>query len=277
MRKFLATVGNVLAYLFIYLGIQFRVIELAAIPVSVINFKRPEAVSQFITKYAYEITTFAAFIALLFYIAIFIAREQSLLKRCELRKVKITTVILIILCSISISAASSSFVAQYAYKFKSYIDVAEGISIGSQSIITMFCVVILMPIFEEILFRGLVFKELANSLNNKLKWGLGATISVLIQALIFGTFHMNLLQGIYTFFLGIALALIYMWTKSLWAPILLHFSYNLLGTSIMPKLLYNNMEYIEWYGYVGFAATIIFIVLIFLNEKKRFYSVAQSI
>ncbi|MGU8605152.1 CPBP family glutamic-type intramembrane protease, partial [Clostridium perfringens] len=46
-----------------------------------------------------------------------------------------------------------------------------------------------------------------------------------------------LVQGIYTFILGIVLALIYIYTDSILGNITIHIIFNLLGLLVIPKLL----------------------------------------
>ncbi|WP_226896710.1 CPBP family glutamic-type intramembrane protease [Paraclostridium benzoelyticum] len=60
------------------------------------------------------------------------------------------------------------------------------------------------------------------------------------QALVFCISHLNIVQGIYTFILRIALALIYMYSESLSGSILLHVIFNLLVILILPKLMGDN-------------------------------------
>ncbi len=69
---------------------------------------------------------------------------------------------------------------------------------------------ILVPVLEEYVFRGLVYKRLR-------EW-LGMTWAVVISAIIFGMMHMNIVQFVYAGFLGVFLALCVERTKhSLWS------------------------------------------------------------
>ena len=77
----------------------------------------------------------------------------------------------------------------------------------------MIIVILLIPIYEEIIFRYVIFGYLKENYN--------IVCAVIGQALIFG-FPLNIVQGIYTFLLGIALALIYMYCDSLVGSIILH-------------------------------------------------------
>lgn len=51
-------------------------------------------------------------------------------------------------------------------------------------------------------------------------------VAVVIQAILFGILHMNLYQFIYTSISGIILGLLYVWTRSIWVAMSLHFVNN---------------------------------------------------
>lgn len=79
-------------------------------------------------------------------------------------------------------------------------------------------------ILEEIIFRGVFYKEL-----NKLPH----FVSALIGGLFFGIVHLNLQQFFYAFALGILFAYFVHYTKSIWAPILSHFLINTINVVAM--------------------------------------------
>lgn len=78
---------------------------------------------------------------------------------------------------------------------------------------------VVVPIFEELLYRGVFY--------NRLKVNLSKYSAIWVSAAIFGTMHGNLVQFIYAFILGIVFAWLYEVYKSLWAPILGHVCMNL--------------------------------------------------
>jgi len=84
---------------------------------------------------------------------------------------------------------------------------------------TVFLVVIAAPIFEEFLFRGLVFRGLRRSLP------LG--LSLLASAGIFAVVHPPF-SVVPVFFLGLAAAYAFERTRLLLAPIAAHMTYNLI-------------------------------------------------
>ena len=79
-------------------------------------------------------------------------------------------------------------------------------------ILSIIVIALLPAIFEELLFRGVIF----NSFNKK--WG--PFIAAIVSALIFGIYHMNWIQGINAFILGLSFAYIYYKSDSLFVPII---------------------------------------------------------
>jgi membrane protease YdiL (CAAX protease family) len=89
----------------------------------------------------------------------------------------------------------------------------------SELLLLAFTLTLLPACIEELLFRGLLMGALA---------GAPRAIVVLLQALAFGAFHVDLAQGIATFVLGLGFGFMRLTTRSLRAPMLAHAAYNLL-------------------------------------------------
>lgn len=77
---------------------------------------------------------------------------------------------------------------------------------------------ILIPIMEEVFYRGVIL--------GKLRQGFSITGAILIQAIFFGIGHMNIVQGLYALVMGIVFGYVVMWTRSLYCAILLHITIN---------------------------------------------------
>ncbi len=91
---------------------------------------------------------------------------------------------------------------------------------------------ILMPMSEELVFRGLLFKRLRER---------GTYLqSALYSALVFGFMHMNLVQMMYGFVLGMMLAYFYEKYGSVKAPIAAHIAMNLLS------VFATKFELLDW-------------------------------
>jgi uncharacterized protein len=78
-------------------------------------------------------------------------------------------------------------------------------------ILTFLMLVVVAPISEELIFRGLILNRWAQ------KWNL--PISVIATSLLFGFLHIN---PIGISMVGLLLALLYLKTKTLWVPIAVH-------------------------------------------------------
>ncbi|MDD4657788.1 MAG: type II CAAX endopeptidase family protein [Eubacteriales bacterium] len=87
---------------------------------------------------------------------------------------------------------------------------------------------VVVPFYEEFLFRGLIFKEIQKS--SRL-W-----VAIVLQGLLFGIFHLNWFQFSYTFPAGMILGLVFLRYQSIWAPILIHLSWNSSSTLLSALL-----------------------------------------
>ncbi len=108
--------------------------------------------------------------------------------------------------------------------YKSFTNQMSALAMDNVTMILL--TVILAPLLEEFLFRGLIQKSI-------IKTGLNPKISILISAFIFGAFHVYPWQFVGAFLLGLVLGLVYEKIKSLVLPILLHAFNNLISAVIM--------------------------------------------
>lgn len=88
-----------------------------------------------------------------------------------------------------------------------------------------FVLILLVPIYEELFFRGYIIK--------KLKIHHNIRSIVIFSSLLFALIHINPYNMDWTFFklpipflLGVSTSLVYVWGKSIIYPILLHIGYN---------------------------------------------------
>ena len=79
--------------------------------------------------------------------------------------------------------------------------------------------VIISPVFEEIVFRGLLYK--------RLKIILPVSHSVILSGVIFGIYHGNVVQGVYAAGMGMVMAYLYEQEDNILVPVLFHAVANL--------------------------------------------------
>lgn len=83
---------------------------------------------------------------------------------------------------------------------------------------------IVVPVAEELTFRGLGFERLRKTL--------GFFRAALISSAVFALYHGNMLQGIYGFCMGMILSRVMEKRKVILAPILLHMAANLTSVAV---------------------------------------------
>ena len=89
--------------------------------------------------------------------------------------------------------------------------------------IQVVCLGILVPISEELVFRGLLYRRMRER---------GSFLqAAFYSAVIFGLLHINMVQMLYGFVLGLMLAYVYEKYGSVKAPILAHITMNLLSVT----------------------------------------------
>lgn len=123
--------------------------------------------------------------------------------------------------------------------------------------------VIMAPIFEEIVFRGIIQKGLINK-------GTKPGVAIAISSIVFGLVHGNPWQFVGAVLLGSVLGFVYYKTKSLLLPILLH-AFNNLCSSVL--IFYGNTESFadvfkvsEWV--ILFVGVVLFAVFYYLFTRK---------
>ena len=107
-----------------------------------------------------------------------------------------------------------------------YTEMIDSSGISQYSILWAVSTLILPPIVEEIIFRGLILQYLGRA-------GARFLVANLIQAVLFGVFHMNFVQGIYTALLGFLLGWLAYRYDSILVPMVLHAIFNLFGTVLV--------------------------------------------
>lgn len=107
----------------------------------------------------------------------------------------------------------------------SYEELLESAGMSAPGLLLIFYTVIAGPIHEEILMRGATLSIAGRAFPF---WAAN-----LIQALLFGVFHMNLMQGCYAFCLGLVLGYLAHRYHSLVPSCFFHIIFNLLGMLVL--------------------------------------------
>jgi len=97
-------------------------------------------------------------------------------------------------------------------------------SFGGNYLLVLTAVCLIAPITEETIFRGIVLKSFSSRMS---RWK-----AIILSALLFGFFHLNVWQGISAFFLGLLLGWLYIKTGALKLAIFAHAANNFIAVSI---------------------------------------------
>ena len=101
-----------------------------------------------------------------------------------------------------------------------YIEAASSLEMGRWPWLSFVVTVIGAPVVEELIFRGMIYRHLKKAMP-RLGW-----LALVLQAVIFGAAHGQLLWAAFTFALAIVLGLLYDYFDSLWPCILTHLCFN---------------------------------------------------
>lgn len=99
-----------------------------------------------------------------------------------------------------------------------------------ERIVVIFVAVVVAPVAEETIFRGYLYGIVR-------QFG-GRWCAIGITSVLFAAIHVHLPSLVALFLLAIALGLVYEHTKSLWAPIFMHATFN--GTMVTLALLWPD-------------------------------------
>ena len=119
-----------------------------------------------------------------------------------------------------------ALIPSVAHSFDETAKAIYGADIGMQ----IATAVIVGPIVEELIFRGLMYIRLRRMF--------GAGVSALVTGLMFGLFHMNISQGIYAFLFSYGAIFVYERYKNICAPILFHIAAN--AISVLVTFVYKD-------------------------------------
>ena len=110
---------------------------------------------------------------------------------------------------------------------------------GGSLVLDIIVLGMITPFVEEFLFRGAIQKTLSKSMSIK--------AAIIIQAILFGIYHGNLIQGIYTIFLGLVFGYVAYKCKSIWPAVVVHAVNNIIALTAdlyFPTFLDNIIGYI---------------------------------
>ena len=192
-------------------------------------------VSQLGDSFSLMLTFFGALMTVPFLILIkhLDLKKQKLIGAYGYKSVAIPKYLLIIPFAVTFMYSANMIVTMIEKIFPSishsFDETAKAIY-GANIYLQIATAVILGPIVEELIFRGLMYI--------RLKRMFGGVVAALVTGLIFGIYHMNISQGIYAFIFSYAAIFVYEKYKNICAPIIFHMAAN--GISVLVSFLFKD-------------------------------------
>lgn len=145
---------------------------------------------------------------------------------------------------------------------QAYIDLMETAGFGN-SILPTIAAVLIAPFGEELIFRGVMYHYAGNLVEGMSNRKTAFYIANIIQALAFGIFHGNIIQGTYAFCLGLLFGYMRQRFGSIWASILAHMVVNGVSSFLWEPLFYILPGTI----FVFAAGTAVSLVIVVIGMK----------
>ena len=141
------------------------------------------------------------------------------------------------------------------------------LSIHDNKIGYFISIVILAPLLEELLCRGVIMRGLL--------YHLSPVKAIVWSAVIFGVLHLNPWQAVPAFLTGSLMGWLYWKSGSIWVPIFVHFVNN--AFSYLITVLFSEIPIdagfadiipAEYYYFIYFASLLTLVALLFLMNRK---------
>lgn len=152
---------------------------------------------------------------------------------------------------------------------ETYMDILENAGLDDTLTVGMFLYsVVFAPLSEELIFRGVTLRQARRALPFR--------AANLLQAFLFGVYHMNMIQGIYAFCLGLILGYICEHGGSIYHSILLHMLFNLWAAVISEYVSMGDSVFSFMFWFIFAVAMTIGGVLVFTMGTKKCSLIAVS-
>ena len=182
-----------------------------------------EKVMDVVMSQAMTMTLIAGILALLIYAIVFLIRKKNFFTETSIGPMPVNGILPVALVAVGFNVMVSMLLPLLPFPeswIASYQQNSSVIGDGNV-VIAWICTILLAPVLEEIVFRGLVY--------TRLKQGMPKIVAAVITSLLFALVHGTIIWGIYTFLLSMILIWTFETYQSLTANILLHLFFNLTG------------------------------------------------
>ncbi|MBR6898102.1 MAG: CPBP family intramembrane metalloprotease [Lachnospiraceae bacterium] len=151
----------------------------------------------------------------------------------------------------------------YALLQSTYSETASVIY-NSEPWLMYLCTVIMAPIMEELMFRGIIYRRFRTYCI--------FSLAMLLSAVYFGIYHMNLLQFIYATLIGLLFAYGYEKFRGIIAPMIMHAGANLLSVLISTNTQVSGVVFKDDKSlmlFTGLSLCLVLAGIVFINRAAK--------
>ncbi len=183
-----------------------------------------EAVTAEIMGRVMEMTFVAGIVTLLLFWIFFLIRRKKITQEVCLYKIPVKGILPIAIMAACFNVITTIVISYFPWP-QNWMDsyIANSSSIDG-TLMSWLAAVLMAPVLEEIVFRGLIY--------TRLKKGLPGIAAAVLTSLAFGLAHGTIIWAIYTFIFSMLLIWVFERFQSLAACIVLHMAYNLSGMAL---------------------------------------------
>lgn len=223
MKKLISTIWTVFYAQFIY-GTVSVIVQLAFLGALFIYefFTGKIDAFDYFKNNIMLLTGLAALVAIPILSYFYIRNKNNEIKKQSLKSPSFATYVTCILGAAGAAVVCNLITAAIFTGFNdAAFDEVNEIIYNSSLITAILAGVILGPIAEELVFRGIIYRKIAYNYN--------PIAAIIITSIAFGIFHGNITQGVYAFLMGLMLAYAYFVTDRILVCMLMHIAANLIS------------------------------------------------
>ena len=187
---------------------------------------------------------------------IFVCRKKKFAQEICLRKLQPVRIVPIVLMGLSLNVVTGLVLSFVPEEWMSAYEATSSMVMTGSTVMMILATVIMAPVIEEIIFRGLAY--------TRMKKGMPTAVAVLLSSALFGVAHGQWVWMLYAFAFGLVLVWVFERSKSLLANMLLHFSYN--GCAMLQLLIPEDAPESVWIT-INIASVVVAAISIFWFAK----------
>ncbi len=216
-------------------------------------------------NYTGVVTTVSAFASVSVFAVIYYLRGKKLSSRIKIRRPVLLDIILSFTLAIGFRMLTTVYfvLADKSELLSKSIENAQSQSYNFNTMTTigrisiLAAIIVIAPIAEEILFRGIVQRELSEAV--------GIYWAIVLQAILFGCAHGFLVQSVFTTVFGLMLGVLYYKTNNLTVTVLAHVFFNF---SSVPQI--ENYDLWPNLAVMGILLTAVsFLMFVYVYRKTH--------